>query len=742
MSSIRHFRPLTALLNLILVAILALSPAAAAPAFAAPRAALPLAASPAAASFQPRAAAQSSFQPDALAAPLTVVRSQSTYDAATAGGFITVTLTVRNNLPPLDAPQLTPGANVTDTIAALTAFDYRRDPNRIRQVVLSDELLGGVASFVAADPQPSRNGNRLVWNLGDLDPYGEASIALRIAAPGSAANFTNLDSGATAYGAHQGRMVSASAQPARLAPDGLAAFLGCTVDANCADPYVVEQAGRLGGDAVAAFEYVRDGVGFESYAGSLRGARGALWSAAGNAADQASLLIALLRASGVPARYLRGTLSTVNAQTLLASMFPAPSGVGGLAPAGEPAADPVNSAALLNPARSHWWVEAYLPGLGWTQLDPSFASASVGQSFTPPQGPPVAELPDSIRHKVTISLKVEQYNVFSGGPGAVGLSTIQPLSQTFAAVELVGEPVTLGHLVSTDTAGGMVFTNYEHTYVPYLVVGLEESLYQGTPYLELLTNFPLASNPILAQWLIFTLTAPNGSTQTYERELFDYVGYDARQGGGAVSANVARGNQPVLRESTQFTTLFAPSGVSPDALNRTYPAMVQAVLDGQAALEATDAIVAAGQYTPEDWAVLSAARVTFGRVTRLAQRMSLLRFTAVSDYTSQAYGTAFQVKAYPDSPRIFTVAWEEEVTSGDGTLSMDLRRDALNVVPLSRPDAGRPARLQQRARPVRDEPGVADPGRDRRRAGAQRGRDPGRGRGAKHPAGDDRRNAA
>jgi transglutaminase-like putative cysteine protease/uncharacterized membrane protein len=681
MSSIRHFRPLTALLNLILVAILALSPAAAAPAFAAPRAALPLAASPAAASFQPRAAAQSSFQPDALAAPLTVVRSQSTYDAATAGGFITVTLTVRNNLPPLDAPQLTPGANVTDTIAALTAFDYRRDPNRIRQVVLSDELLGGVASFVAADPQPSRNGNRLVWNLGDLDPYGEASIALRIAAPGSAANFTNLDSGATAYGAHQGRMVSASAQPARLAPDGLAAFLGCTVDANCADPYVVEQAGRLGGDAVAAFEYVRDGVGFESYAGSLRGARGALWSAAGNAADQASLLIALLRASGVPARYLRGTLSTVNAQTLLASMFPAPSGVGGLAPAGEPAADPVNSAALLNPARSHWWVEAYLPGLGWTQLDPSFASASVGQSFTPPQGPPVAELPDSIRHKVTISLKVEQYNVFSGGPGAVGLSTIQPLSQTFAAVELVGEPVTLGHLVSTDTAGGMVFTNYEHTYVPYLVVGLEESLYQGTPYLELLTNFPLASNPILAQWLIFTLTAPNGSTQTYERELFDYVGYDARQGGGAVSANVARGNQPVLRESTQFTTLFAPSGVSPDALNRTYPAMVQAVLDGQAALEATDAIVAAGQYTPEDWAVLSAARVTFGRVTRLAQRMSLLRFTAVSDYTSQAYGTAFQVKAYPDSPRIFTVAWEEEVTSGDGTLSMDLRRDALNVVP-------------------------------------------------------------
>ncbi|MEI2691379.1 MAG: transglutaminase domain-containing protein [Anaerolineae bacterium] len=399
------------------------------------------------------------------------------------------------------------------------------------------------------------------------------------------------------------------------------------------------------------------------------------------AADQASLLIALLRADGVPARYLRGTLSTANAQTLVASMFPAPAGVGGLAPTGEPAADPVTSSALLDPARNHWWVEAYLPGLGWTQLDPSFTNAGIGQSFTAPQGPAVAELPDSVRHKVTISLKVEQYNVFSVIPGAVGLSAIQPLNQTFNTVELVGEPVTLGHLVSTDSSGGLVFTNYEHTYVPYLVVGLEETLYQGDAYLELLTNFPLASNPILAQWLIFTLTAPDGSTQTYERELFDYVGYDARQSGGAVSTNVTRGNEPVLRESTQFTTLFAPSGVSQDTLNRTYPAMVQAVQEGQAALEATDAIVAAGQYTSEDWAVLSDARVTFGRVTRLAQRMSLLRFTAVSDYTSQAYGTAFQVKAYPNSPRIFTVAWEEDVETGAGTLSMDLRRDALNVVP-------------------------------------------------------------
>ena len=303
---------------------------------------------------------------DPLASPISISVQQSTFDAATAlGSGLVMTLTVRNHLPPLDAPELNPSANVTDTIAALTAFDYGRDPNRIRQVVVSDELLSGVSGFVTADPQPSRNGNRLVWNLGDLDPYEEATIQLRITAPGSAASFTNLDGGATVHGTHQGRAVNGSAAPARLAPDGFAAYLGCTVDANCADPFIIEQAGRMGNDAAALFGFVRDGVGYEAYAGSLRGARGALWSQAGNSVDQASLLIALLRTSGVPARYLHGTLDTANAQALVGAMFPASSGVGGVAPAGEPAADPLDSSALLDPTRDHWWVEAYLPGQGW-----------------------------------------------------------------------------------------------------------------------------------------------------------------------------------------------------------------------------------------------------------------------------------------------------------------------------------------------------------------------------------------
>ena len=71
--------------------------------------------------------------------------------------------------------------------------------------------------------------------------------------------------------------------------------LQSTPDANIADQFIIDKALELGNDANAIFSFVRDEIGYESYKGSLRGSRGALWSNGGNALDQASLLIALLR---------------------------------------------------------------------------------------------------------------------------------------------------------------------------------------------------------------------------------------------------------------------------------------------------------------------------------------------------------------------------------------------------------------------------------------------------------------
>ncbi|HEY5291942.1 MAG TPA: transglutaminase-like domain-containing protein, partial [Burkholderiales bacterium] len=64
---------------------------------------------------------------------------------------------------------------------------------------------------------------------------------------------------------------------------------------------------QLGYSPARIFQYVSNDIQFEPYWGSLKGAGGTLHSKSGGPTDQASLLIALLRASNIPARYVRGT---------------------------------------------------------------------------------------------------------------------------------------------------------------------------------------------------------------------------------------------------------------------------------------------------------------------------------------------------------------------------------------------------------------------------------------------------
>ncbi|MDH3601782.1 MAG: transglutaminase-like domain-containing protein, partial [Candidatus Tectomicrobia bacterium] len=71
---------------------------------------------------------------------------------------------------------------------------------------------------------------------------------------------------------------------------------------------IVAQAEALDYDAVRIYEFVRNTIAVEWYAGAMKGAVGTLRQQLGNAVDQASLLIALLRASGVPARYVHGVV--------------------------------------------------------------------------------------------------------------------------------------------------------------------------------------------------------------------------------------------------------------------------------------------------------------------------------------------------------------------------------------------------------------------------------------------------
>jgi transglutaminase-like putative cysteine protease len=86
-----------------------------------------------------------------------------------------------------------------------------------------------------------------------------------------------------------------------------------------ADPSDIEaKAASLGRDSRKIFEFMRDQVALEPYAGVLRGARGTLATGAGNALDRALLAQALLKTSGIESRLVEGKLSSAQTGSLLA----------------------------------------------------------------------------------------------------------------------------------------------------------------------------------------------------------------------------------------------------------------------------------------------------------------------------------------------------------------------------------------------------------------------------------------
>lgn len=79
-------------------------------------------------------------------------------------------------------------------------------------------------------------------------------------------------------------------------------------------PEIQALADQLGHSPTRIYEYVRNQIGFEPYYGSRKGSLLTLWERSGNDIDTASLLIALLRASGFGARYVEGTVAINGAQ--------------------------------------------------------------------------------------------------------------------------------------------------------------------------------------------------------------------------------------------------------------------------------------------------------------------------------------------------------------------------------------------------------------------------------------------
>jgi RHS repeat-associated protein len=144
------------------------------------------------------------------------------------------------------------------------------------------------------------------------------------------------------------------------------------------------------GSPLALYNLVHDGTDAEPYYGSKKGALGAFMEKSGNDADLSSLLVALLRASNIPARYEYGTVDLSPAQAMAWTGTTDP-GVAAdvLFSTGIPATRITDGTKVTAVRMEHVWVRAYVPysnyrGLPrqgsrsmWVRLDPTLKRANV-----------------------------------------------------------------------------------------------------------------------------------------------------------------------------------------------------------------------------------------------------------------------------------------------------------------------------------------------------------------------------
>jgi len=144
---------------------------------------------------------------------------------------------------------------------------------------------------------------------------------------------------------------------------------------------ITAKAAELGNKPIAIYEWVRNNVEFVPTYGSIQGADMCLQTMECNAFDTASLLIALLRASGIPARYAYGTVEIPIEKFMnwMGGFTDANSAMMFAAAGGIPTAQDVSGGKVTKVRIEHVWVEA------WVDMMPSFGAimGSGGKRWTP-----------------------------------------------------------------------------------------------------------------------------------------------------------------------------------------------------------------------------------------------------------------------------------------------------------------------------------------------------------------------
>lgn len=378
--------------------------------------------------------------------------------------------------------------------------------------------------------------------------------------------------GAAVFGS--ARLVGASSPPVgptvpvpTLPPGMLAPVGGSTV---------AELAASLDWDVARMFEFVAAEVDYHAYSGVLRGATGTLWARAGNSADQAMLLGALLDEAAVPWRFAVGSLDAEAADKLADRAVPTvddarrraaevllPSDVAGawngegpwqrtaelddlfdtarrrvadtvellteaLTSAGAAPAD-VPSTPPADELDQHVWVQ-YADGPSWIDLDPSVTDGVMGTVYA--SSPETStSLPDDRFHTVTLRVTGE---VVTGGVPA----RVEFVSHTVRSADVPDTPIYVVHAPTSwlDITSGLTG---DQQYVATVVLG-DLAVEGATPIVlaagegidDVLGDASSAvEGQTIAEWLEVDVAVPQGGVRTATRLIYDRIPEERRASG-------------------------------------------------------------------------------------------------------------------------------------------------------------------------------------------------------------------
>ena len=148
---------------------------------------------------------------------------------------------------------------------------------------------------------------------------------------------------------------------------------------------IKDQAAALGNNPVKIYNWVHNNIAFIPSYGSIQGSDMTLQNRRGNAFDTASLLIALYRSAGIPARYVYGTIEVPAAKVMnwVGGVTKPEAAQSLLGQGGIPNIGLVSGGVVKAIRMEHVWVEAYVdyvPSRGavnknpntWVAVDASF----------------------------------------------------------------------------------------------------------------------------------------------------------------------------------------------------------------------------------------------------------------------------------------------------------------------------------------------------------------------------------